>query len=192
MIDGVCGGFAEYLGVQTVWIRIGWALLALAGGIGAVAYLLAMYLFPRSESEAPAEPMGRRSPAPLVAGVILLAVGILLVLRAVGVLDYGFWGAWDVAWRVLWPLCLVGGGLLLLLVYMRSGTQTGTPVTRPAEERMVMGVCAGLGRYLKVDANLLRFLFALLVVLSRGLALLVYVVLGLLTPEGERGDRPAT
>jgi phage shock protein C len=189
IIDGVCGGFAQYLGVESVWVRVGWALLALAGGIGIAAYLLAMYFFPRAETvqvKAPARI--QRSAGPLVAGLTLLVVGAAIVLRAVGVLNYGFWGAWHIAWVILWPLSLIGGGLFLLLVYWRQSSEGSPRFRRVGRDKMVMGVCSGLGEFLKVDPNLVRLAFALLIILSRGVGLIVYVVIGVLTPEAKEGE----
>ncbi len=151
-----------------------------------LAYLLAMYLFPRVDSDTKPEPVKtRRSSGPLVAGILLIAVAVLFVLRATGVLHYGFWGAWHIAWVILWPISLIGGGLFLLLAYWRQSSGVRPSMIRPAGERMIMGVCAALGDYLKTDPNLVRFVFALAIILSRGVALIVYIVIGLLTPEAK-------
>jgi phage shock protein PspC (stress-responsive transcriptional regulator) len=184
IIDGVCSGTARYIGIDAVWVRIGWALLTLAGGIGIVAYLLGMYLFPRSETDLEtASAPSHRSVGPLVGGLLLIAVGVLLVLRAVGIVDYGFWASWHVAWVILWPLSLIAGGLFLLFIYWRQGAGDKPVLKRPASEKMILGVSAGLGDYFKIDPNFVRFLFALTIVLSRGVALVVYIVIALFTPE---------
>jgi phage shock protein PspC (stress-responsive transcriptional regulator) len=119
----------------------------------------------------------------LVVGLILLAVGATIVLRAVGILDYGFWGAWHVAWVILWPLSLIGGGLFLLFLYWRQGSKDSPAFRRLSWDKMAMGVCSGLGEFLRIDPNLLRLAFALVIILSRGVALIVYIAIGLLTPE---------
>ena len=116
-------------------------------------------------------------------GALLLGIGILIVLRLTGVLEYGFWGAWHLAWMVLWPLSLIGGGLLLLFVYWRETSQGAPALKRSAEDKMLLGVCGGLGRYFKLDANIVRFSFALVILLSRGVGLLVYILIGLLAPS---------
>jgi phage shock protein C len=54
MIAGVCGGLAQYFGVDPVVVRIGAVALALAGGAGLPAYLFAWLLVPRAERGAPA------------------------------------------------------------------------------------------------------------------------------------------
>jgi phage shock protein PspC (stress-responsive transcriptional regulator) len=188
IIDGVAGGLAEYVGVEALWVRIAWAVLALAGGIGVIAYILAMYLFPRVEAgETVVRERAARPAGTLVVGLILLAVGAMIVLRALGVLNYGFWGAWHVAWIVLWPLSLIGGGLFLLYIYWRQGAEGTRVFRRLGWDKMVMGVCSGLGEFLKIDTGLVRLVFALLIILSRGVALIVYIALGLMTPEAKEG-----
>lgn len=53
-IAGVCAGFARYLGVEPLLIRIVWLALALGAGVGFVAYLVAWILMPRDTPAAAA------------------------------------------------------------------------------------------------------------------------------------------
>jgi phage shock protein C len=46
-IAGVCAGFARYLGVEVLLIRIVWLALALGAGFGFVAYVIAWALMPK-------------------------------------------------------------------------------------------------------------------------------------------------
>lgn len=48
MVDGVCGGIAEYFGIDPTLIRIGWILFCAAGGSGFLAYLIAAIIIPRN------------------------------------------------------------------------------------------------------------------------------------------------
>ena len=48
MIDGVCGGIAEYFGVDPTVVRLLWALFSLMGGSGILAYIIAAIIIPRS------------------------------------------------------------------------------------------------------------------------------------------------
>ena len=48
MVDGVCGGIAEYFGIDPTLIRIGWVLFCSAGGSGFLAYLIAAIIIPRN------------------------------------------------------------------------------------------------------------------------------------------------
>lgn len=39
-IFGVCGGFAEYFGVDPIWIRLLWAILVFVYGTGIMLYIV--------------------------------------------------------------------------------------------------------------------------------------------------------
>lgn len=51
-IAGVCAGFARYLGVEVLLVRIVWLALALGAGFGFIAYLIAWILMPRDAPRA--------------------------------------------------------------------------------------------------------------------------------------------
>lgn len=46
---GVCGGLAEYLGMDATVMRILWVLFALLGGCGILAYLICALIMPVKE-----------------------------------------------------------------------------------------------------------------------------------------------
>lgn len=48
MIDGVCGGIAEYFGIDPTLVRLGWILLCALGGSGILAYIIAAIVIPRN------------------------------------------------------------------------------------------------------------------------------------------------
>ncbi len=62
--------------------------------------------------------------------------------------------------------------------------ETAPPRTlsRPVEGRMLGGVAAGIARYLDVDVNIIRIVFAVLTLIG-GAAVLVYLAAWLLIPE---------
>ncbi|AGL14536.1 PspC domain-containing protein [Actinoplanes sp. N902-109] len=65
-------------------------------------------------------------------------------------------------------------------------TPTVTPykqLRRPLDDRIVAGVCSGIGRYFAVDPVLIRVAFAIAVVGSWGIAALAYPVVWFLMPE---------
>ena len=45
-LAGVCGGIAEYLGVDPTIIRLAWALLAFGWGTGILAYIICAIVLP--------------------------------------------------------------------------------------------------------------------------------------------------
>lgn len=47
MLDGVCGGIAEYFGLDPTLVRLGWVLFCALGGSGILAYIIAAIIIPR-------------------------------------------------------------------------------------------------------------------------------------------------
>ena len=48
---GVCGGIAEYFGLDSTLVRLGWALFTLAGGAGILAYIVCAIIIPERPSD---------------------------------------------------------------------------------------------------------------------------------------------
>jgi phage shock protein C len=54
---------------------------------------------------------------------------------------------------------------------------------RPLDDRIVAGVCSGIGRYFEVDPVLIRVAFAIFAAATWGAGLLAYPVLWFLIPD---------
>lgn len=53
---------------------------------------------------------------------------------------------------------------------------------RSRTDRIIAGVCGGLGQYLGIDPTFLRIGFAVLAVLSLGITILLYLAMALIIP----------
>jgi phage shock protein PspC (stress-responsive transcriptional regulator) len=116
VIAGVCGGIADYFGIDPVLVRVATVALVFLGGAGLFLYVAALLLVP-NEAEGgggPGEPPNR---AVAIAGIIVLVVAIGTVLP----FHHGWWwGGW---W--LLPVGLVGlAGLLVWRVATGERPQT--------------------------------------------------------------------
>ena len=47
MVDGVCGGIAQYFGLDPTLVRLAWILFSAMGGSGILAYIVAAVIIPR-------------------------------------------------------------------------------------------------------------------------------------------------
>jgi len=56
---------------------------------------------------------------------------------------------------------------------------------RSREDRMLAGVAGGLAEIWDADPSLIRIVWALLAVLTGGLAIVVYIVMAIVVPEGD-------
>ena len=51
MVDGVCGGIAEYFGLDPTLVRLAWIIFSAMGGSGIPAYSLAAVVIPREPEQ---------------------------------------------------------------------------------------------------------------------------------------------
>ncbi len=77
-LAGLCGGVARHWGIDPVLVRVGWALLALSGGIGVILYVAGWLLLPADGRDtAPAEDMFgdtlRRWPREVWVAIVVIA-----------------------------------------------------------------------------------------------------------------------
>ena len=51
---GVCGGIAQYFGIDSTIVRIGWVILTVASGVfpGVLAYIVAAIVMPHEDEQA--------------------------------------------------------------------------------------------------------------------------------------------
>ena len=132
MLGGVCGGLAEYFGIDPVIVRIIAVALVFAGGAGVLAYLAAWLLVPE-------ETGGEGDPA--AAGRLATIAGAVLLVLAVGTL-LPFWGGPFDAWAWGGPFVfLVCLGLVGLGVWwLASGERPSAPGASSAMRRAGLGI----------------------------------------------------
>ena len=68
MIAGVCGGVGEYLGIDPTLIRLALLLLAIWGGGGVLAYLIAWIVIPEEPLEETETEAETETETPLIEG----------------------------------------------------------------------------------------------------------------------------
>jgi phage shock protein PspC (stress-responsive transcriptional regulator) len=111
-IGGVAAGVAEYVGVDPTIVRALWVVAAVfAPPFACLGYLLLWVIMPPST----AAPLVRqRASAPggnaLLLGIVLVAVGVILLSGEFGWVRWLGWGLT----RVLWPVLLIAAGAFLL------------------------------------------------------------------------------
>ena len=111
VLAGVCGGVGRYLGVDPVLLRIAFIILALANGLGVIAYVVCWVAIPEEQPDQPPGPPSepRRETGRLVLGGSLVVLGLVLLLdRLAPELD-----------ELFWPVALVAVGVAVMLVGLR-------------------------------------------------------------------------
>jgi phage shock protein C len=210
MLDGVCGGIAEYFELDPTLVRIAWVLLTLLGGSGIILYIVAMIIMPPAPLSFGAPPVLRSSGNNTKFwGFLLVGAGTLWLLGNLGVpLWHGWWNlSWDTGLAVL--LILAGVAFLFggrnyvspppaaapgdipadSATAAPADTATAVPpqpfrrLHRSRKERKLFGVCGGLGEYFGIDPTIVRLLVVVAVIGSFGVAVLAYIAMAILVPD---------
>src|ERR671915_1148047 len=107
VLAGVAAGLARRIGIDPLIVRVGFIAASFAGGFGLALYLLGWALMPGADGgRAPVERIaGRRETWLVVAGIVLLALAALLLLR-----EWGIWFSDAIVWPVI--LAAAGGALI--------------------------------------------------------------------------------
>lgn len=125
VIAGVCGGFANYLGIDPTIVRILWALAFFANGIGFMAYIVALILIPADPNRGGQEivsgdVVGRVrktfdnvvdssssgvNTSNRTIGLILVIVGLFFLLNTI---------IPTFPWRLMWPILIIVVGIVLI------------------------------------------------------------------------------
>lgn len=199
MIGGVCGGLAEYFGIDPTIVRIALVVLAFVAGWGIIAYIIGLIIIPENPEQASEESVKEESPsrsAGLIWGALFIIAGLIFLLYNYGLFPWPMWGFWHLSWRLLWPLVLIFIGLMLLLSRrgqrgnevqdeLKPEATASRKLTRSRKERMIGGVCGGMANYFRLDPTLVRLIWAFGTVVSHGLGLLAYIILLIVLPEEE-------
>ncbi len=206
IIDGVCGGVAEYLGMDATVVRLLLVAFSIFSvGAGVILYIVGMIVIPSRplNLEPLPETAGSRqrssggSTVTLVLGIIIVIIGVTLLFDYYDIapvtLIFRQFG--DLALPIIF--ILIGGALLL-------GRDKGEPrqgeiegesieagvekkrLTRSVHDKKIAGVCGGLAYYLDVDSTIVRLVFVILAFASFGLALILYVACAFIIPKEVR------
>ena len=142
MLGGVCGGLGDYFDIDANLIRLVFIVLSAVGGTGVVTYLALWLIVPQEGERAErklgetiqegadeiaekARSIGRevRSAAGkgqhevgLIFGALLVIVGIVFLLRNLGV----FWMRW-IGFDVPWPILIIAAGVVLFWRRLHTG-----------------------------------------------------------------------
>lgn len=202
MIDGVCGGLAEYFGMSSTLVRILFVLFGFFGGTGIIAYITAMILVPvnpnhlrateYSELEASIIQNKRNINYSFFWGIVLIFFGVILFLDELHFLEFRrFWRYFD--WDFAVPLVLIAIGLFLIFSRTRlNGLEnklkeagSKSDFKRNSRDKKIWGVCSGIAVYANMDVSIIRILWVILTFLTFPIGIIAYLLIALLTHDEE-------
>lgn len=204
VIDGICGGVAEYFDMDPTIVRLLWVLVTFMGGSGFILYIIAMIIMPVNpehlvipNSNTPKTNGG--TDRKRFFGVMLILIGALILMLNMG----WFWGFgwWSFSHKIMLPILFIIIGVFFIYIHASKKTHPVSPpdlgtseivfsepprvkeLRRSKSNRKLFGVCGGIAKYFDIDPTIVRFIFVALVLISFGWGLLIYIILGIVMPE---------
>jgi phage shock protein C len=147
VIDGVCGGIAEYFGIDPVIIRLIFVVLVFIHGIGILLYIILAIIMPKAEKvdqlpkdtiQENVQEMGerlkeagekvgstlsqesKRGTYVKWLGMLLILLGVYFLLNNFNMLRWFNNLFWWFNMDVFWPLVLIFIGLWLIITRLRG------------------------------------------------------------------------
>jgi phage shock protein C len=181
VLAGVCSGIADYLKMNVANIRLIALLSILLGGWSVVAYLITALLLPVENFSAKLtneerSALQKENFRTVLSGLfIFTGLHFTFIYMGIGsseslfILPNGF----------VFPIVAITAGIFFLTKnnnFYAESDHVGIDIFfRSRVDRMIMGVCGGLGKYLNVDSSALRIIFILATFLTVGMFVVVYL-----------------
>ena len=200
MIGGVCGGFANYFGIDSTIVRIIWLFFTLFGGIGLLAYFVCLVIMRENPNETMSDKPGSKNVGMVVgAGLIMFGLAYLSISWRVFPFNpyrFRFFRPWFFNWDTIFPLLIIGAGAYYIYYVLskekkednleQNSRKTAKQFYRSRDDRMIGGVCSGIAKYLEIDVVFVRLFWVLLTFFSGFLlGVIAYIVLLVIIPEAD-------
>lgn len=187
-IAGLAGGLGDYFHMDANIWRIIFIVLTFTGGVGLILYLIGFIIVPENPSQESQPSKIKEKDSTFILAIILIVIGLFLLTREFGLFNY--FHVWKIPWSSIWAVFLIVVGVLLILASNKSPSGANdtaknlginipdiNKLYRSRDNRMVAGICGGIGEYFNIDPSLIRLVWILVSFASVGLGILVYVIL---------------
>ena len=183
IIAGVCGGFAKYLGIDPMIVRLVWIFFTIFGGMGILAYIFSIILI--SEDEYPiskdVSKDNDHDEKLVLWGVIIIIVGILLFFRHRPMFSM-MWHTMSGNWfNILFAVALIGVGIYILLNKRNGDEKIGSSLNLSGlhiseTDKKLAGVCGGIAETINIDSTIIRLIWVLGTLISGGIGVILYII----------------
>lgn len=184
VVAGVCEGLGRYLKVNPVYFRLIFAIALFAGGLGALGYFIATVIIPLEPGAGNDRERNRRQ---LIGGLLMIA-GFYFLLDEIGFLIY--LNLFGLSQTLALSLFFIILGLLFIFTLAKTdddNSNSSAMFYKNRYDKVFTGVCGGLANYFNTDANLIRWAFILLTLITFGFMAVAYIMLALLGSEEAKG-----
>lgn len=186
IITGTCSGMAKYFDADVANIRLIAIISLLLGGWSVVAYLITAALLPveqNTEELAEVEKANQRKEnfRVMFSGILIL-IGFHFAFVQIGFTTGSRLFVFPNSF--VFPLLSIAMGAYLIISKRKLSEKSEEPMKsfqRTRDNRFILGVCGGIGRYLKADETAVRIIFIFATLLTLGLFAVGYIVISLST-----------
>jgi len=183
IIAGVCGGFAEYLGIDPTIVRLVWIFFTIFGGIGILAYIFSIIIISEKDKPSTKEIKSddARDEKLVLWGVVIIIVGILFFFQHRPLVSM-MWDALDGnLFSSMFAIVLIGVGIYILLnrkedKELSIGSLQVSELHLSKTDKKLAGVCGGIAESIKIDSTIIRLIWVLGSLLSVGIGIVLYIV----------------
>ncbi|MCX7984779.1 MAG: PspC domain-containing protein [Bacteroidetes bacterium] len=210
VIAGVCGGLAEFIGVDPAFVRILWVLLTLLGGSGVLLYIIAYLIMPENPEPSQSAIVETNSNFKTIIGALLVFLGVVLLADTVGL--FSFSDLWRKSWEYILPICLIVIGIILLLrrkiisqqsvtseipsqvegveppPLQQQGAEEYERLMRSNTDKKIFGICGGISEYFHIDSTIVRILYILFTFATGGVGVILYFLMALVIPQKQESS----
>ena len=195
IIAGVCAGLAEYLNADINIVRVLFMFITFFWGSGILLYLILWVFIPVSETEnnneIPNVPV--KNNLLLILGIIILAFGAFSLFSLIGgiLFKHVFFLPFRVIpfFETLFALSLIAFGIYIVFGYVNKNNRNENTnqkvLSKSLINKKILGVCAGIAEYFKIDPTIVRVVWIIFSFISFGIAVILYLVLGIILPNDQ-------
>lgn len=126
----------------------------------------------------------------IIVGAVLIFFGLLKLLE----MFFGstWWGSLreviGTVFSYIWPVALIAAGIFLVWAartgkFKGASITGGRPLRKSVVDKRIAGVCGGIAEFLGIDSTIVRVLAVILLFVNPVLAIMLYVLAGILLPK---------
>ncbi|MFC1784647.1 PspC domain-containing protein [Candidatus Neomarinimicrobiota bacterium] len=183
IIAGVCGGFAEFFGIDPTIVRLLWIFFTIFGGMGILAYIFSVILISENinSKDKKINTNDNYDEKLVLWGVVIIIVGLILFFQnrpVVGMMWHAIGGNW---FNILFAIGLIGFGIYVMLNRIDdkavSIDKLQISELRLSEtDKKLGGVCGGIAESINIDSTIIRLIWVLGSLLSAGIGIVLYII----------------
>ena len=190
IIAGICAGLAKYLNVDANIIRVLFVFTTFFWDTSILFYLILWIFIPSDKEENSNEVANIKSGNNLllILGIVIFAFGVFSLI-SMSIFKHILFFPFRIIpfLEIIFALAFMALGLFVIFNYVNKKESTENSnqkvLSRSITNKKFLGVCAGIGEYVRIDPTVVRVVWVFFSLISCGIGVVVYLVLGVILPN---------